>query len=143
MSYHQKYFLKAWEEGEEDTSTESKDSENEHEVELQLQEHEGNNDDDEEDPEDPEQNQDDMRGDAESGQTIQSGKRRAESTDHDHDQPAASHQVNSYCACVTARTGGGSPHSRGGWCIWRHVSVPRATCWRRWTHGVQHGAKDT
>ena len=53
-----------------------------------LQEHEGNNDDDEEDPEDPEahvQNQDDMRGDAESGQ-IQSGKRRAESTNHDHDQ---------------------------------------------------------
>ena len=87
-------------EGKEDTSIESKDGENEHEVELQLQEH-GNSDDDEEDPEDPEahvQNQDDMRGDAGPGQTIQSGKRRAESTDHDHDQPAASHQVNSYCA---------------------------------------------
>jgi hypothetical protein len=37
--------------------------------------------------EEKEQNRDDTRGDAESGQTIQSSKRRAESTDHDHDQP--------------------------------------------------------
>ena len=78
-------------EGEEDTSTESEDSENEHEVELQLQEHEGNNDEEDSDPEE-----------AMTREATQSPVRRAEPTSHDHDQPAASHQVNSYCACVTA-----------------------------------------
>lgn len=75
-------------EGEEDTSTESEDSEND---ELQLQEHEGNNDEEDSDPEE-----------AMTREATQSPVRRAESTSHDHDQPAASHQVNSYCACVTA-----------------------------------------
>ena len=67
------------------TSTESEDSEND---ELQLQEHEGNNDEEDEE--------------AMTREATQSPVRRAESTSHDHDQPAASHQVNSYCACVTA-----------------------------------------